>query len=47
MLFYDMIYKEMEVYVDDMVVNSATREGHFKALEKFLQKLCSASSGSI
>lgn len=37
MHFYNMIYKEMEVYTDDMVVNSATREGCFEAVDKFLQ----------
>lgn len=39
MLFYDMIYKEMKVYVEDMVVKLATRESHFEALENFLQKV--------
>lgn len=30
MLFHDMIHKEMEVYMDGMVVKSATREGTLK-----------------
>ena len=35
-LLYDMIHKEIEVYIDDMMVKSPTREGHFAALDKFL-----------
>ena len=38
-LFHDMIHKEVEVYVDDMMVKSEMREGHFKALDKFLARL--------
>ena len=38
-LFHDMMHKEVEVYVDDMMVKSETREGHFKALDKFLARL--------
>ena len=37
-LLHDMIYKEIEVYVDDMMVKSTTREGHFTALDKFLAR---------
>lgn len=37
-LLHDMIHKEIEVYVDDMMVKSATREGHFEALDKFLAR---------
>ena len=35
-LLHNMIHKEIEVYVDDMMVKSQTREGHFEALGKFL-----------
>ena len=35
-LLHDMIHKEIEVYVDDMMVKSTTKEGHFIALDKFL-----------
>ena len=35
-LLHDIIHKEIEVYVDDMMVKSPTREGHFEALDKFL-----------
>ena len=34
-----MIHKEVEVYVDDMMVKSEIREGHFEALDKFLARL--------
>lgn len=36
-LLHDMIHKEVEVYVDDMIVKSVDREGHLTALEKFLE----------
>ena len=38
-LFHDMMHKEIEVYVDDMMVKSKTREVHFEALDKFLSRL--------
>ena len=38
-LLHDMIHKEVEVYVDDMIVKSKEREGHTLALRKFFQKL--------
>ena len=38
-LFHDMMHKEVEVYVDDMMVKLKTREGHFEALDKFLARL--------
>ena len=37
-LLYDMIHKEIKIYVDDMMVKSHTREGHFEALDKFLAR---------
>ena len=37
-LLHDMIHKEIEVYVDNMMVKSATREGIFEALDKFLTR---------
>ena len=37
-LLHDMIHKEIEVYIDDMMVKSPTREGHFGALDKFLAR---------
>ena len=38
-LFHDMMHKEVEVYVDDMMVKSEQRERHFEALDKFLARL--------
>ena len=29
-LFHDMTHKEVEVYMDDMMVKSETREGHLR-----------------
>ena len=34
-----MMHKEVEVYVDDMMVKSETREGHFEAFDKLLARL--------
>lgn len=30
-LLHDMMHKEVEVYVDDMIVKSKEREGHYEA----------------
>ena len=38
-LFHDMMHKEVEFYVDDMMIKSEIREGHFEALDKFLTRL--------
>ena len=38
-LFHDMMHKEVEVYVDDMIVKSETREGYFETIDKFLARL--------
>ncbi|XP_039683803.1 uncharacterized protein [Medicago truncatula] len=38
-LFHDMIHKEIEVYVDDMIVKSITEEDHVKYLQKMFQRL--------
>lgn len=38
-LLHDMIHKEVEVYVDDMVVKSRDREGHIIAPRKFFERL--------
>ena len=38
-IFHDIMYKEVEVYVDDMMVKPKTKEGHPAALEKFLIKV--------
>ena len=37
-MFHDIIHKEVEVYINDMMVKSKTREEHLAALEKFLKR---------
>ena len=37
-LLHDMIHKEIEVYIVNMMVKSLTREEHFEALDKFLAR---------
>ena len=46
-IFHDMIHKEVEVYVDDMMVKSETREGHPIALENFLRRVKNTVSSLI
>ncbi|GAU50475.1 hypothetical protein TSUD_409600 [Trifolium subterraneum] len=38
-LFHDMMHKEIEVYVDDMIVKSGTEEEHVENLSKIFQRL--------
>ncbi|XP_039684984.1 uncharacterized protein [Medicago truncatula] len=38
-IFHDMIHKEIEVYVDDMIVKSITEEQHVEYLLKMFQRL--------
>src|SRR6187397_2599242 len=38
-LLHDMMHKEVEVYVDDMIVKSKDRPGHQVALRKFFERL--------
>ena len=38
-IFHDMIHKEVEVYVDDMIIKSKDREGHIPALRAFFDRL--------
>ncbi|GAU39398.1 hypothetical protein TSUD_397040 [Trifolium subterraneum] len=38
-LFHDMMHKEIEVYVDDMIVKSGTEEEHVEYLLKMFQRL--------
>ena len=38
-ILHDMIGKEVEVYVDDMMVKSPSRESHFEVLDKFLERI--------
>ena len=36
-MFHDIIHKEVEVYVDEMMVKSKTQEEHPATFEKFIQ----------
>ena len=38
-LLHDLIHKEVEVYVDDMMVKSKDRERHMPALLKFFERI--------
>ena len=38
-LFHDMMHKEIEVYVDDMIAKSKTEEEHLVNLQKFFERL--------
>ncbi|XP_074277393.1 uncharacterized protein LOC141601030 [Silene latifolia] len=38
-LLHDMMHKEVEVYVDDMIVKSKEHSGHLEALRKFFERL--------
>ena len=38
-LLYDLIHKEVEVYVDDMIVKSKDCEEHMLALRKFFERI--------
>ena len=37
-IFHDMMHKEIEDYVDDIVVKSKTRTGHLQVLEQVFKK---------
>ena len=39
-LFHDMIHKEIEVYMDDMISKSRTKEEHLVNLRKLFKRLC-------
>ena len=38
-LLHDLIHKEVEVYVDDMIVKSKDSEWHILALRKFFERI--------
>ncbi|RVW62913.1 Retrovirus-related Pol polyprotein from transposon 17.6 [Vitis vinifera] len=38
-LFHDMMHRDVEVYVDDMIVKSQGRADHLKALERFFERI--------
>ena len=38
-LFHDMMHRDVEVYVDDMIVKSRNREDHLAALQRFFDRI--------
>ena len=38
-LFHDMIHHEIEVYVDDMIARSQTKEEHLNHLQKLFERM--------
>ncbi|WJZ89428.1 hypothetical protein VitviT2T_008649 [Vitis vinifera] len=38
-LFHDMMHRDVEVYVDDMIVKSRGRADHLVALERFFERI--------
>ena len=38
-LFHDMIHHEIEVYVDDMIARSKTKQEHLDHLQKLFERL--------
>ena len=38
-LFHNMMHKDVEFYVDDMIVKSRDRVDHWAALERFFQRI--------
>ena len=38
-LFHDMMHRDVEVYVDDMIVKSRDRVDHWATLERFFQRI--------
>ena len=38
-LFHDMMHRDVEVYVDDMIMKSRDRAYHWAALERFFQRI--------
>ena len=38
-LFHDMMHRDVEVYVDDMIVKSRDRADHLAALQRFFEMI--------
>ena len=38
-LFHDMMHRDVEVYVDDMIVKSQDRVDHLAALQRFFERI--------
>ena len=39
-MFHDMMHKEIEVYVDDVIIKLKSQADHVKDLRKFFERLC-------
>jgi hypothetical protein len=46
-MFHDMMHREIEDYVDDIVVKSKKREDHFGILKKVLPKYQPKRGGDL
>ena len=38
-LFHDMMHRDVEVYVDDMIVKSRDKANHLAALQRFFERI--------
>ena len=38
-LFHDMMHRDVEVYVDDMIIKSQGRANHLASLERFFERI--------
>ena len=38
-LFHDMMHRDVEVYVDDMIVKSQDRADHLATLQRFFERI--------
>ena len=38
-MFHDMMHKEIEVYVNDVIIKSKTKVDHVQDLRKFLERV--------
>ena len=38
-LFHDMMHRDVEIYVDDMIVKSQGRADHLATLERFFERI--------
>ena len=38
-LFHDMMHRDVEVYVDDMIVKSRDKADHLVALQRFFERI--------
>ena len=38
-IFHDMMHRDVDVYVDDIIVKSRDRSDHLAALERFFERI--------